>query len=134
MEPDEYPAMVAAADVGLCLHRSASGMDLPMKVMDFFGAGVPVCALDYGPCLAEAVRDGDNGLTFTDAAQLARLLVELAGAESGLSIGCAPARPPRGSLVGQGVGSGGSARVDVDTSEWRGSLGQSICEMQKAED
>jgi beta-1,4-mannosyltransferase len=83
MEPDEYPSLVAAADVGLCLHRSASGLDLPMKVMDFFGAGVPVCALDYGPCLAEAVRDGDNGLTFTDAAQLARLLVELAGAEPG---------------------------------------------------
>ena len=78
MEPDEYPALVAAADVGLCLHRSAAGMDLPMKVMDFFGAGVPVFALNYGPCLAEAVRDGDNGLTFTDAAQLARLLVELA--------------------------------------------------------
>ena len=79
MEPDEYPSLVAAADVGLCLHRSASGMDLPMKVMDFFGAAVPVCALNYGPCLAEAVRDGDNGLTFTDAPQLARLLVELAG-------------------------------------------------------
>jgi len=83
MEPDEYPALIAAADVGLCLHRSASGLDLPMKVMDFFGAGVPVCALDYGPCLAEAVRDGENGLTFTDAAQLARLLKELAGAEPG---------------------------------------------------
>ena len=67
-----------------------------MKVMDFFGAGVPVCALDYGPCLAEAVRDGDNGLTFTDAPQLARLLVELAGARVGASsIGCAPAPPPR---------------------------------------
>ncbi len=82
IEPDLYPAVVAAADIGLCLHRSASGLDLPMKVMDFFGAGVPVCALDYGPCLAEAVRDGDNGLTFTDAPQLARLLAELARPES----------------------------------------------------
>ena len=82
IEPDQYPAVVASADIGLCLHRSASGLDLPMKVMDFFGAGVPVCALDYGPCLAEAVRDGDNGLTFTDAPQLARLLAELARPES----------------------------------------------------
>jgi beta-1,4-mannosyltransferase len=82
IEPDLYPAVVAAADIGLCLHRSASGLDLPMKVMDFFGAGVPVCALDYGPCLAEAVRDGDNGLIFTDAPQLARLLAELARPES----------------------------------------------------
>jgi beta-1,4-mannosyltransferase len=82
IEPDLYPAVVAAADMGLCLHRSASGLDLPMKVMDFFGAGVPVCALDYGPCLAEAVRDGDNGRTFTDASQLALLLAELARPES----------------------------------------------------
>jgi beta-1,4-mannosyltransferase len=77
-EADQYPFMVAAADVGLSLHRSSSGLDLPMKVMDFFGAGVPVCALDYGPCLAEAVLDDVNGATFTDAAGLARLLERLA--------------------------------------------------------
>jgi beta-1,4-mannosyltransferase len=77
-EANHYPTMVAAADVGLCLHRSSSGLDLPMKVMDFLGAGVPVCALDYGPCLAEAVQDGVTGATFTDATGLARLLERLA--------------------------------------------------------
>ena len=77
-EADEYPTRVAAADVGLCLHRSTSGLDLPMKVMDFFGSGVPVCALDYGPCLAEAVQDGFNGVTFKDGAGLAQQLDRLA--------------------------------------------------------
>ena len=39
-----------------------------MKVADLFGAGVPVCALDYGACLAERVRHSDNGLLFATGA------------------------------------------------------------------
>ncbi|HEV7733183.1 MAG TPA: glycosyltransferase [Candidatus Binatia bacterium] len=71
---DEYPRFLGAADLGLSLHRSASGVDLPMKVLDCFGAGVPVLALGYGPCLAELVRDGENGLVFTTATELADAL------------------------------------------------------------
>jgi hypothetical protein len=48
-----------------------------MKVADLFGAGVPVCALDYGASLAERVRHGDNGLLFSTARQLADLLFDL---------------------------------------------------------
>jgi beta-1,4-mannosyltransferase len=77
LEDEDYPLLLGAADLGLCLHRSASGLDLPMKIADMLGAGLPVCALDYGPCLAEQIRDGDNGLRFTDAAGLASLLAEL---------------------------------------------------------
>src|SRR4029453_11462489 len=65
------------ADVGLCLHRSTSGLDIPMKIADLFGAGVPVCALDYGACLAERVRHSDNGLLFSTGIQLADLLFDL---------------------------------------------------------
>jgi beta-1,4-mannosyltransferase len=77
LEPEEYPLVVGSADVGLCLHRSSSGLDIPMKVADLFGAGVPVCALDYGACLAERVRHGDNGLLFSTARQLTDVLFDL---------------------------------------------------------
>ena len=77
LEPDDYPRVVGSADLGLCLHRSSSGLDIPMKIADLFGAGVPVCALDYGACLAERVRHGDNGLLFSNGRQLADIIFDL---------------------------------------------------------
>jgi beta-1,4-mannosyltransferase len=77
LEPEDYPRVVGSADLGLCLHRSSSGLDIPMKIADLFGAGVPVLALDYGACLAERVRHGDNGLLFSTAGQLAEILFDL---------------------------------------------------------
>jgi beta-1,4-mannosyltransferase len=79
LEPDDYPRVLGAADLGLCLHRSASGLDLPMKIVDLHGAGLPVCALDYGPCLDEMLRHDDTGLRFADAETLARQWVALLG-------------------------------------------------------
>lgn len=76
LTPEDYPLLLRAADLGLCFHRSSSGLDLPMKVADMLGSGLPVCALAY-PCLAEQLRDGENGRLFSSGAELAAELVEL---------------------------------------------------------
>lgn len=81
LEPNDYPVLVGMADAGLCLHQSSSGLDLPMKLADFRGVGVPVCAYDYAPVLLEAVTPGHEGITFRDPGELSAVLLALATAD-----------------------------------------------------
>jgi alpha-1,3/alpha-1,6-mannosyltransferase len=74
---EDYARLLSAADLGLCFHRSSSGFDLPMKLADMVGAGLPACAFDYGACLAERFSHRDNGLLFRESRELAEQLFEL---------------------------------------------------------
>jgi beta-1,4-mannosyltransferase len=78
LEPADYPTAIGMADLGLCLHQSSSGLDLPMKLADLRGAGVPVAAYDYAPVLGEVMTTGREGITFRDPGDLAALFVGVA--------------------------------------------------------
>ncbi|KAL2133382.1 hypothetical protein VTI74DRAFT_2470 [Chaetomium olivicolor] len=80
----DYAGLLACADLGVCLHMSSSGVDLPMKVVDMFGAGLPVAAYCGYESFGELVREGENGRGFETAGELAAILERLlSGGEEG---------------------------------------------------
>jgi beta-1,4-mannosyltransferase len=77
LDAADYRELLGAALIGVCVHRSSSGVDLPMKLVDLLGAGTPVCVLDYGACLAELIQPGVNAVLFRTSQELAQRLDEL---------------------------------------------------------
>ncbi|KAL1627275.1 mannosyltransferase [Neofusicoccum ribis] len=74
---EDYAAMLSYADLGVSLHMSSSGVDLPMKVVDMFGAGLPVVGWSQFEAWPELVKEGINGKGFGSSAELRELLLEL---------------------------------------------------------
>jgi beta-1,4-mannosyltransferase len=78
LEPADYPKLIGMADLGLCLHQSSSGLDLPMKLADLRGCGVPVAVFDYAPVLGEVMIPGQQGVTFHDPGDLSNVFLSVA--------------------------------------------------------
>lgn len=79
LSTDDYAALLGAADLGVSLHTSSSGVDLPMKVVDMFGTGLPVVGYNKFEAWPELVQEGVNGLGFEKADELEALLEKLFG-------------------------------------------------------
>lgn len=75
----DYAKLLGCASLGVSLHTSSSGVDLPMKVVDMFGAGLPVVGWSRFEAWPELVTEGVNGRGFGSAQELAEHLTDLFG-------------------------------------------------------
>ena len=66
LSAEDYVKILSASDLGVSLHFSSSGIDLPIKVVDMFGAGLPVLAYNY-KAIDELVREDFNGEIFSNS-------------------------------------------------------------------
>ncbi|KAF2213512.1 glycosyltransferase family 33 protein [Cercospora zeae-maydis SCOH1-5] len=78
---EDYAALLGSADLGLSLHTSSSGVDLPMKVVDMFGAGLPVAGWSDFEAWPELVKEGKNGTGFKSSRGLSDTLERLFGGD-----------------------------------------------------
>lgn len=110
----DYASLLACADLGVSLHKSSSGVDLPMKVVDMFGAGLPVAAYSAFESFSELVKEGVNGCGFETAQELQDVFSRL------LSVsGAAELR-----RLKKGAISEGSLRWD---ESWNNVVGRILC-------
>nr|POF13460.1 chitobiosyldiphosphodolichol beta-mannosyltransferase [Quercus suber] len=78
---EDYALLLGSSDLGISLHTSSSGVDLPMKVVDMFGTGLPVAGWEAFAAWTELVKEGENGRGFGSADKLAEILQDLFGGD-----------------------------------------------------
>jgi beta-1,4-mannosyltransferase len=117
LSTEDYATLLACADLGVCLHMSSSGVDLPMKVVDMFGAGLPVVGYGNYASWGELVQEGVNGCGFVTSDDLVRTLERLFGDVSSKEL----------ATLRKGAVKEGSRRWD---DEWNGVAGRllGLCE------
>ncbi|KAJ1608476.1 oocyst wall protein 2 [Cryptosporidium canis] len=76
VEADDYPRLLASSDLGISMHLSSSGLDLPMKVVDMLGAGIPVISFSY-PTINELLKSDKTELFFSNSHELCSSLTNL---------------------------------------------------------
>ncbi|KAL0237477.1 hypothetical protein PCE1_000874 [Barthelona sp. PCE] len=70
---EDYPKLLSCADMGVSFHYSSSGIDLPMKVVDMFGVGLPSASIEF-PALPELIRDNETGFVFKNEEDLSNTM------------------------------------------------------------
>ena len=73
LDSDDYPKLLNLCDLGISLHYSSSGIDLPMKVVDMFSACLPAAAIYYDT-IKELVLEDENGFLFKNENDLCKIL------------------------------------------------------------
>ncbi len=81
LSTEDYASLLGAADLGVSLHMSSSGVDLPMKVVDMFGAALPVLGWSQYEAWSELVTEGVNGRGFVSREGLVTALVDIFGGD-----------------------------------------------------
>ncbi|KAH0792028.1 chitobiosyldiphosphodolichol beta-mannosyltransferase-like [Histomonas meleagridis] len=76
LQYEKYAELLGTCDVGVSLHKSSSGIDLPMKGLDMIGAGLPLLSIEY-QSIRELVEEGENGLLFNDGKELSEIIRKL---------------------------------------------------------
>ncbi|VDN02821.1 unnamed protein product [Thelazia callipaeda] len=76
LKAEDYPRILGSADIGVSLHTSTSGLDLPMKAVDMLGCGLPVVAKRFS-CIGELISDGHNGRLFDTSHELSQIIKSL---------------------------------------------------------
>ena len=72
---EDYPLLLGSADLGISLHRSSSGVDLPMKVIDMFGCLLPVLQIQYQ--VVDELVNEQRGWLFKDQNDLLELFISI---------------------------------------------------------